>query len=362
MNRMPVFDIAKALAILFVLIGHTDTQSFLCFFVHLFHMQFFFVLAGYFFHDENCVCAKTLKDFISKKIKRLYFPYITINLTFLYAHNLFHKLNFYTTNPAFLDGELGNHFGLNTGLFTLKQFIIKTMWTILGGVQEPLCGPTWFLKVLLFCLIIMSLITYFKSKTNKEISRFCFVLIFILLGYYLSLLKINIYMIGTIFSALLPIYTGILLNRFNCYKYLTKRIWFFSFAILLILTFTLKLKVNLSANFYYNPLLLCISSICGFYFVMGIAKFIEQHACSQKIKSLLIYIGQHTIIILCLHLLAFKLVTWLQILYYNLPSYRLASYFAYKVNVFWIFMYVLAGIILPLLYEMLYNKIKNKIC
>ena len=51
-NRIALFDVAKGIAIIAVVLGHIEMPAFLHRFIYLWHMLFFFVLAGYFFKEK----------------------------------------------------------------------------------------------------------------------------------------------------------------------------------------------------------------------------------------------------------------------------------------------------------------------
>ena len=84
-------DIAKAIGIILVVIGHCIPGK-ITNFIYLFHMPMFFMITGYVFKPEenwNGYIA-----FIKRKIKSLYIPFVMFNILFLVLNNLFIDIGF----------------------------------------------------------------------------------------------------------------------------------------------------------------------------------------------------------------------------------------------------------------------------
>lgn len=71
------------------------------------------------------------------------------------------------------------------------------------------------------------------------------------------------------------------------------------------------------------------------------------------------YIGENTMIILAFHFLSFKIISYIQLRIYNLPSYMLARFpILYSENGWWI-LYSLVGIVIPIIIKRSLNLISN---
>ena len=87
--RNNVISICKGIAIILMVLGHTEGPGFLMHIVYLFHMPIFFITAGYFFS------RKYLSDpwtFVVKRFKGLDVPMVKWALFFLIIHNLMFKI------------------------------------------------------------------------------------------------------------------------------------------------------------------------------------------------------------------------------------------------------------------------------
>lgn len=189
-----------------------------------------------------------------------------------------------------------------------------------------------------------------------ELYRMVCILILVLLGFLLSIYnKSNTWMFGSILSSLLPFYIGHLYAKYI--KVINLNICFFyiNLAILLFVNISLSNKINLSSNFYYNPILLMLLTMSGFIMLLSLSNFINKY-CIKKINEQIIKLGQNTMPILCLHLLAFKLVTLIQVIIFKLPDYRLASYFTYRTDSCWWIVYLIVGLYVPIFAKKVFNK------
>ena len=68
-------DIVKGILIAFVVIGHTYTEF--ASYIYWFHMPVFFIVNGILYHDNQ---NETVRDYIIRKGKRLFIPYIMFGL------------------------------------------------------------------------------------------------------------------------------------------------------------------------------------------------------------------------------------------------------------------------------------------
>ena len=73
-ERITWVDFAKGVAIILVVLGHA-TQGDLQKFIFVFHMPFFFVIAGFLLNFEKWGGAENYKAFATKLVKRLLVPY-----------------------------------------------------------------------------------------------------------------------------------------------------------------------------------------------------------------------------------------------------------------------------------------------
>lgn len=356
-SRNVTLDIAKGLGIILVVLGHSrfPFNNFIC----LFHMALFFIISGYFFKQYYYKDVENIKIFIKKRIKSLYLPFIICNISFLFLHNFFLDINLSTNNLLFYkqnDFVFTNYNTINISGKKLLYILILNHWEAFGIA-------TWFLKVLFILSISFCIGSYIIDKITKkyfELTRGCICFLCLLFGYYLYIQNFNFYQIGTIFSTTILFYLGILYKNFQNKINLNFITFLMSIIILLLCYSNNQSKFIIANNYYNNPIWLILASISGFFFILYISKVLSNNLfCS----NLLSYIGQHTVIILCMHILFFKVITYLQVLIYNQPDYMLAALFPtllFNQNGWWI-AYGIVGIAGPLITLEVYKKLKQNI-
>lgn len=161
-------SIAKAIAILLMVLAHTQFSKYGSQWINMFHMPLFFFFAGYCFKDKY---LETPSDFVIKRVKGLYKPFVKWSLIFLVLHNLFFYLNIYNDEFGFR--------GISSHLYTWQETFKKvvSIVTRMSGTEQ-LLGGYWFLRSLFWG----SLIAFFIIRNVKKIKLGgwrCYVLLFL---------------------------------------------------------------------------------------------------------------------------------------------------------------------------------------
>lgn len=91
-KRNIAIDVAKCMAILLMVLGHTGMPYYFTKVFYLFHMPLFFFCSGFCFKEKYFT---DVARFIKRKVKRIYWPYIKWGVIFLALHNVFMSLNIY---------------------------------------------------------------------------------------------------------------------------------------------------------------------------------------------------------------------------------------------------------------------------
>lgn len=155
---VPVRDksisMTKGLAIILMVMGHAHFSLYGQTFVNMFHMPLFFFLSGYCFKETY---LGDFRNYLMKRIKGAYWPYVKWSLLFLLLHNVFFALNIY-------NGEYG-YKGVVQEPYTSIVFIKHAaliLFTMSGS--EQLLGGFWFLHTYFIAAIISFVTIYLFSK------------------------------------------------------------------------------------------------------------------------------------------------------------------------------------------------------
>lgn len=375
-SRDYTIDIAKAIGIIFVVIGHCCAvpnhggnviwQMYISDYIYTFHMPLFFFLSGYFF---NKLYLDNKFNFIKKKITGLWVPYIKWTLFFTLMHNTLFSIGMY-----------GNFKDSIPTIYDIQTLIKSTLSTLffLGGDQ--LIGGFWFIPTLfyasIFSLFMMWLIKLIVDKLkiiNNENSYYILILIsislFIIISSFITYFPFSIQRIGIsnrTFLASAIFLTGHLTNIITQKYKGTDKV---STDILLIcigLIITLFISIYYPADFskifnWYDSIYIWLAGCIGTWCWVLISKYISK--LHFAINNILVYIGKNTIIILALHFSCFKLINLIKIYYYDLDdvaygSFPIIANDPSSNNIVWMSLYIISGIFIPIIIKWFYDKIK----
>lgn len=320
-DRDTSWDFARGFGMILVVLGHTDFVG--RDFVYLFHVPLFFIVSGALFNTTPPLCAK-----IYKKFKRLYLPNLKYGLIFLLLHNVFVYFHFYTPSS--------------------KTNTFYALAKILCWGNEELGGAMWFLRSLFFsyCLYLVLMLV-----RNKGI-RFLLFLLITFAGW----LMVDLHYFYTIRTlVVIPcivcpfIMFGLIYNNYNELKdYLYK--YSCSFFVLSGSVLCVAAKcyhIDLAYLSLPNPVVFYLLGCIGFVFVISCCRLLQ----NSMLYDCITYIGRHSIPVLALHLLAFKLVSFIYLrmtggsinLLSEFPAPNLPN------NIVYPLIYTVVGIAMPLL-------------
>jgi fucose 4-O-acetylase-like acetyltransferase len=330
-------SIAKAIGIILMVAGHSGCPEYVHDFIYLFHMPLFFFLSAYFFRDEKVTvhCGQ----FVMRKFKNLYWPYIKWSFVFLLLHNVFYIIGFYDSS------------------LTWQNILVNAKRSVLGMWQgEKILGAYWFLISLFWESMLFAAIIWMKHKVRSNYFDIIAVVGLFFIGYYSSVdLLINREMV------LLPVfYMGYLTARRQVDLSATRRLVLvaalLSLPILAMMAAYTKIEVGQSV--FGNPAIFLTGSFMGVYLVMIISAKLD-HTLMGKWLDL---VGGATMSVLTFHFLSFKILTWLLVFLgiYSpsvLSQWPVPTGHAYN-NLWWL--YTIVGVMVPIFCGSLIKKFQSR--
>lgn len=347
-DRNNQLDVMKGILITLVVIGHAQGPVHRA--IYLFHMAVFFLISGYLWNDKYAYNIIEFKKMLVKKVKSLYIPFVVCNLSFLILLIMFPII--YPENARFQE-------------YSFESIVGAIIKVLCFRGRVTLSDSTWFLMVLFFDSIIFSIIYGIINKITHIEKRKHIILVgclvFILfVGKILNSLQMNIYQIGTICSTI-PIFgMGYLIKRYcqklnefiNKYYVIVNLLSIF--AIYVLLRIDLQ-EIRLIDNLYPNVGYFWCATLIGWFFILSLSKICERNIIINKGFLLL---GRNSLDILCLHMLAFKIVMCLQCIVYQLDVKNISSYPVLDTKGEWWELYTVIGIVIPIVFRYMYLKIK----
>ena len=358
-HRSVEIDLIKGLAIILMVIGHTETPA--QNFIYLFHMAVFFMASGYLYRESASDGLASVKKYILRKIKGLWLPYALWTAIFSILRNVFIDLNIYTANPMILS-QVESRYAELTPYWTGKEIIINILKGCILPGNVQLGGSLWFLATLLHVTVLYVVIDFlFKQVLSGKtvlMAQGIVSAVFLLIGYCFSVNGIFLFGMVRVFTIYSLFHLG---HVFHQYKQTlldhngvkTSLILVGSFCLLLV--YDRLGGIALGENDFMDPIFLLTASVAGWLLLYEGAVILKNKPFLCKPIS---YIGEHTLPIVILHLLAIKLVSFIGVLVKGQEFYLVAAFPVLYRGGFWWIAYTVVGISVSLLSDILYQKIK----
>lgn len=352
MNTISRFDhisVAKGIGIIMVVLAHSfHMPNLLTNFICLFHMPLFFFLSGYCFKDKY-INSKLV--YIRRSLVTLYLPFVVTNLIFIALHNVFFNLNIYNDIYGFMDSV--------SKRYEYQDYMRQVYYTFRFMGQEQLLGGFWFLKSLFFARIIFLLLRWGQIKISNNVWKRNFSRLFFITSIIFCLLDLHIPGIlgsGEVFGFLLLWFGYELRRKENKYIRYSNELIIVSFIVCMMYAIYRPLyfsssPLTLDRIDYVIP---CVLGCLLIYFLC-----LKKWLSNQKS---LIYVGSHTLVILALHFLAFKSVSFIYIIWQHADIRLLAQFAVLWESPNWLWLpYTLVGVLIPLIINRIYCKVRESI-
>ncbi|MBQ2657015.1 MAG: acyltransferase family protein [Erysipelotrichaceae bacterium] len=347
--RIDEIDLIKALGIILIVAGHA---GFPCSpFINYFHVSVFFMASGYVYKPKYSFEIKTVIEFIWKKIRFLLFPYFLYNTVLSLLHTPLIYAGFYSLRYTVPEDVPGLAL---TDRWTVKEILINIGKGLLFRGDNELIQGVWFIKDLFIISIIYCIVDYLIHVIKVEHLHLqtVFSLLLLCLGFYLDHKNLLPYGIARILSYYSLYHLGIVYREKQSLFHLTD-IWTRIITVIFPLIIFIVaqqhgLSISLVKNRYPDPFFLLICALAGWLLCYEISEMINQ---TYWMKKAFLYLGRNSYIVLLLHIICFKPIVLLKVTLTGAPIYRLSSIPNYKgeENGWWL-IYVLSGILLPMLY------------
>lgn len=349
-ERDVTLDIAKGIGIILMVFGHSRCPEGFCSFIRFFNMPLFFFISGYLFNED-----RGFGEFHVRKIKGLWIPFVAFTLLLLIFHNLLYQCNF-------------EHIYYTKERILLKLFEIPFLFG-----WDSLNAGYWFIGALFYISIIYFLL--FAAISKKKCKK-------IITSFILTALVFVLFLISLIIQKIVSPESTDIVNCFWVEHSVTflYGLTFYSFGKLFSVAkksmalsqwWVLLFIFILGAGAHLFPVrrpFSEISPLFSFYIVimglMGICVVISISAWLNNLKYLRIvfsFVGEHTLVILGLHLICFKIISVCYVFLHGYPTKMISQYpvifdFAHRGG--WI-IYSFFGIATPLLLAKIKNRIKS---
>lgn len=362
-KRTPELDYMKGILIILTVLGHVNTPF--TDYIYMFHMPCFFMISGYCWNKKHSSDFYSMKNYFIGKVKRLYVPFIIVNITFILLNNVFLKIGFITNNNSFLEFtskyRIPQSLADKMGIGTMVKGIVKALF--FSGGYARLCGVTWFLSSLFMVSIFHMILEFFiarqftvKEKKKRIVVLFITIIVCLIFCVIIDYIKISIPgIIRRMFGCYVAYLIGVVLREIRIINYINPVSIFVCFFITVLFNYiNLDTSIELSQGRIGNPVIYPILCLCGFIFCYGFAKLLV-----LKNIRIIEICGKESMSIMLFHCLSFKIVSLIYLIISKRPFVLLAASPALEnENVFLPFFYLFIGVFVPLGGKLVYDKIK----
>mgnify|MGYP003292467965 CR=1 FL=1 len=306
-DRDNTISILKGIGIILVVIGHSQCPNVLNRWIYSFHMPLFFIASGYLFKSRY---FKQPGWLFLRRVKSIYCPFVKWSILFLLLHNVFYDI-----------GVLNDVYG-GSGRFSVRDILWNCVDVItkMTSYDYSICGAFWFFRSLFVGSVIFSLGTYLLNKHfSIAMSVLCITISFGLAGGLIAICGKGVpnWPQGGYRETMAVFFIG---SGYYLKAFLPRlKNWRTAVAGLLLLCISMIwLPTNLD---YINQtwqkwISICVTGIAGFLFIYYISSLINKK--SEKIRSILLFLGKNSIYVFIFHILFFKPTSYLKIAYYEL--------------------------------------------
>lgn len=290
-KRVAAFDIARALALVAVIIGHTNGQGMpdsVLRFCYSFDMPLFFIISGYFLKKDNTLN----KVFIYKNIKGLLLPYVVTCIILVIILTIKSMITsggivqasqvFYTWLTAGLYGAGGKFHGMPDGIESIGAiwYLLALFWAKLLVVMAR---QTPYPLAVVLGLFVFGIYSVEATWLPLSVQPACCAALFLFIGQ--ELCERRIFTRGS-----LPI---------AC--------WIVFFAVWLFCARYYG-QLYMVSNSYNGGLMDVIGGVCGSLCVIKFSDLLSCHLSS--FSRVLQRFGSITLPVFCMHLLELRLLPW----------------------------------------------------
>ncbi len=363
--RTPSFTILKAIAIILVVIAHSAAPAYLSNFAYMVGVPAFFVLSGYFFKLDN---LDNTSDFVIRRTKTLYLPFIKWGVFFLILHNLFFEV-------GFLSESYGNAQGGVTHPYNWIQ-AAQHLWSMvfnMSGYDPFMAGTFWFFRALFLANIAFIFLFKATRRLGKLKTSTLQVVSVIVLAFLLALWQasMGLHITGVAqggyreLMGIVLLGIGFLLRRAD--ETPDSSIWHnpiimlaASSVVLMILTFVYPISMAAKPGSVLSVPILTIAGTAAFIWLRGLSEFILQ--LPEKYTQWLQFTGENSLYIFVFHLLAFKVASIIKVGVYQLDWAMVGGHPVVQHELgdgFWL-LYIFVGVVLPILPVWIWKKITNQ--
>lgn len=321
------------------------------------NVAIFFVVAGFYVKEDKLAAPI---PFLKRKIQTLYVPATIVYIIAVLLHNLFVDIGWYPLG----DVHPGN--GIPFSYYELNDTLKGCGKALLcAGSGELVMGAMWFLYVLIYAFVGLSILTWILKKVIKddEDRKHVRLSLLIILGtiscYSTQIVGYTINRVNVTFTAMLLIEVGKYVNQKLKWQYDNWRMFLFCLLTFLHCIIMMRTRLCMAKNQYQDLVFLIIGSCSAIYMWGWLYKKIGYNWFTKSVC----YVGRESLYVMMLHIAGLFLCNSLfaSLGLFNAESPKGMYTYNLMNNPFLILIYLLSGLVIPLFTISVFRKIRTRL-
>ena len=288
-GRIQWIDFVRGFVVILIVLGHVMPRCDALKMIFVFHLPFFFIMAGYVLNVEKW--SANFEEFTKKIAKRLLLPYFIAEIIWYPIWFIFsHEMGFLTHLWRLSEADPVN------GFFAIFYGAMNNDYD--AAVDAPLLlGPMWFFPCLFFAEIIYLGLYKIFGKDYKKF--FASMAVAAGLGFFLGKIfplpqAVDIALVMQILVAV-----GVFMKKFNFVEKINLPIIIAS-IIFIFISYKFNDFVDTAFRMYGNPILFYLGAICGTIICIKISDIFTK--IGGKISDFVSYCGLQSVIVVAIHI------------------------------------------------------------
>lgn len=293
-KRIQYWDIAKGIAIILMILGHTDMPVILKGAIFSFHMPFFIIANGYFIKSYD------IKKKFFRSVKTLLVPYFITCIISAVVYTILYR----ASQPP-----------INLFLFKIKAMLggmskISTKFQSFDSVWVVWFVCTLFITRNLYVIIM-------KLCEKKRVLSFCIIGLLAYSGYWIGEFyafmpwSLDVALVSLIFIA-----AGDWLHKTDYLERNYVMTFILPFIIWTGIMFFTRSGIELAVRSYPAGILTIVEAVAGSLALISFSKYMERFRSFSRIWS---WIGKNSMLILGIHCIEMMYFDWQNWLFVYLP-------------------------------------------
>ena len=357
-KRLDWVDIAKGVAILAVVLLHTDytfpastLKPITAIIGDGWHVAVFFLIGGFFLKEEK-LCKPV--SFIKGKVRSLYLLASYFYVPAVLLHNVLFAWGWYDTTVSYGGKYLTE--------FTPPQLLKALVETLCCAGREPVLGAVWFVYVLFLAMCLLSMMSWGMRKIIKNEEVYQRVYPLTLLAFCIIMctltrdVEFNIPRFNNTFTAMWLIYVGYWLRNKARWTFENKWMFIGSLMVFIHYCMTYPKGMALNANHYSDVISLTIGTVSALYVICYLSVKIQGSVIGKILRKC----GEESFNIMALQFVGFKIGCYaLNAVGFNLPLAQLLA--PTENRLYLVLWFVFVGAAFPIAFMWCFRNMKASI-